>query len=235
MKVHRLILIAVLLPGVAFCQNASKSEGGFYPQGYVRGLMNSSPGKPVEIDGQQDNEENYKEKEDLPISQPLSEIPVAVPQKAERPSDARAGVKVKSIGAIFSTGTAGRMQSDMQILLSATKEINVTAGHIFYIMAQFPDFSNGRELFKPALDIGGDVHIRLSLPAEYSQVKSTPTWIISTVKGDVLLEGVLDPLQYFNSKGEFVEPESNQAVMAQPKIPISDPEAATLNDPQKNS
>lgn len=54
--------------------------------------------------------------------------------------------------------------------------------------------------------IGKSLRIEKEIPPEYAMVDTSPTWIIGTKQGTVILEAVGRPLSaYFNKKGQFVD------------------------------
>lgn len=54
---------------------------------------------------------------------------------------------------------------------------------------------------------GGKVKRVESLPEKYKQAKRSPTWIIGTPKGEILLDGIPSIEPYINDRDEFVVPQ----------------------------
>ncbi len=153
---------------------------------------------------------------------PQSEEPkTPEPLDAKLDSQQRSGVKVRKIGAIFGTSSNESMAEDLRLLSKLTSELSVPFGEVYFILTAIPK-NLGMETFEPLKGKGVDVHLKLKVPPEYKNVSSTPTWIISTAKGDVLLEGTRAPADFFNSHGEFVEPVD--------KIQKSNDQAGELKD-----
>lgn len=130
----------------------------------------------------------------------------AQPTKIEQILEDKPGVKVRSLGAILALSNAQSMDKDITTLVATSTRLNVGLGHVFFVLSSFELPQLSREMLEPLKKYGADTHIRLAPPTEYKSVKKAPAWIVSTEKGDVLLEGTHEPLSFFNSRGEFVEP-----------------------------
>jgi hypothetical protein len=53
---------------------------------------------------------------------------------------------------------------------------------------------------------------RRTVPIHYAKVSRSPTWILATDRGEILLEGIEDLSSYINAQGEFVDPNATNPV-----------------------
>lgn len=213
MKRVLLIFLATIFAQQGMLQEiAAQEESNMFKEGYVKELMDDShPSAPQVEAATYNNQTETAEVKSKEPSEPIwlnsEEQPKVQPQKIKRLSEEKPGVQVRSIGAILGTSSSSNVDRDVRTLVATANQLNVSIGHVFFMVTGFQFMTAfSRDKIEPLKLRGGDPHIRISLPREYRDVKNSPAWIISTVKGDVLLEGALNPLDFFNSHGEFVEP-----------------------------
>lgn len=205
-----LILVLIIFQ-CSLCMAQQTNHAEFYPEGYVRSLMSvpqSFDQSTVDLSTGDTQQAHSKQASEPKLNGNVDSTQV---MDAKPPKDNPVGVKVKRIGALFNTENQSEMEKNLATIIATANQINVRLGQIYFIITNLPDLSNAEEWMRPAAMRGAKIHFKLSPPEEYTKVKSTPSWIISTSKGDVMLEGVLDPRSYFNSHGEFVEPETDAA------------------------
>ncbi len=189
-------------------ETSDRSE--VFREGYVRELMKpSAEGEQAEspaVDSQTDTATIETTNTKVPSGTKLSIEKVTIARS--RLTEEKAGVRVKSIGAILALSSRAGVERDVGTISALADRLSIGIGNVFFVLSGVPQPEFNRDLLDPLGQRGASIRVRFSPPREYRSVKKAPVWIISTEKGDVLLEGAEHPEEFFNSKGEFVEPES---------------------------
>lgn len=127
----------------------------------------------------------------------------ALPETEELASDP---IPITRIGAIWNSEDKEKLPELLGELNVAITEKNIRPG-IIYLVGQAIDpteyFDSGN-LFGPLFAAGGVPLSVPKVPPKYP-VTSSPTWIIETEQGSILLEGVYSLSRYVNASGEFVD------------------------------
>jgi hypothetical protein len=110
--------------------------------------------------------------------------------------------KVQSIGVIVDVNTPEHFQSVADALVEMSDANDIVLGTVWALSAtaiyMHPAYNK--------LHARGMIHNTVEkLPEKYSQVKNSPTYIIETEQGEILLEGVTKLDRYINSNGQFIE------------------------------
>jgi hypothetical protein len=120
-------------------------------------------------------------------------------------------LRVRAIGGIINSVDIPHYEKSLQQLvdLAVAKDLDVST---VYVMGNMKT-SSETELITKILGRGGVVRFVNSIPAGYD-VSYSPTWIVKTKEGEVLLEGVSGLEKYFNQRGEFLMREERGAPTA---------------------
>ncbi len=113
--------------------------------------------------------------------------------------------KILSIGLIANGMNKEHGRENFSKLLSLVKEHNLPAGDMYYLSTFQDDVMSSDDLITFYV-LGGNFELVEEVPEKY-QVSKSPTWIVETVDGEVLFEGLLDVGRYINSKGELRVPD----------------------------
>lgn len=195
-----LSMLVVAFTLIGACAFGEDDSNQFYEQNYASSPLQSEtiiPGK---------GEEHV----DLPIEKRQStkaKNPEAKPAKETNPDtvsnvmDTRKGVKVKTIGGILNARDSKHFEVELGNLLSIATQYDLDVGKI-YSLGHY-DGSNGTQMLK-VIARGGSIEITWVVPEEY-QVTRSPTWILDSEDGQIVLEAPESLKRYFNTKGEFIE------------------------------
>jgi len=111
-------------------------------------------------------------------------------------------VKVFAIGAILNSTEPTHYKDSLQELSEIALKFDLALSEIFTIgdirHIQLDPGTNMKLLAR-----GGTIGVHSEVPKKYP-VKLSPTWIVKTEKGEVLLEAAGPLNKYFNDKGEFL-------------------------------
>lgn len=148
--------------------------------------------------------------------------------------------KVISVGAVINGVNKKHLEEYVQRFQELIKDRDFPVGklkivgppeHIgkFYqYLEANPTEENLTKLFQGLLN----TEMALEVPAELN-ISSSPTWVIQTDKGTVLLEGYKDPRKFFNKKGELALPKDSPDEIASATPAITPTSEATAT-PQQN-
>ena len=117
-----------------------------------------------------------------------------------------AGKPIKSIGAIWSTANPDTLRHDLEQLGSTVSNFGIAPGLLYLVgpLIDPGDFIEGPGSFAPLLAAGALPMAVQAVPPQYPVTRS-PTWLVETTEGTILLEGVTNLSRYLNSRGEFVD------------------------------
>lgn len=129
--------------------------------------------------------------------------------------------KVLAIGGIVNALDKAHLQEKMKELAEVAERFDFDIGKIWAV-GTIPNITQTEEmLFLVARN--GVVEAAEEAPARY-KVKLSPTWIVRTPEGEILLEGTGPLAQHFNLRGEFVEkPGSTESIDHSADKPVETP------------
>jgi hypothetical protein len=159
------------------------------------------PSKPVVMDGdpqESDQEDPTKNAFDH-FDGKIQKDDIKSPSGSEMESN---GKPVFYVGAILNGLEAESFFKELEGYTTALSAKNIPSGLVYVIGSneiEVPD-----DLYSGVVNRGGAFRYGFELAKKYEQVKSTPTWIVGLADGEVLLEGLGDLKQFFNSKSEYL-------------------------------
>lgn len=129
-------------------------------------------------------------------------------------------IPVHSIGAILSS-------MDKEHFLECMKELTDVAIDTDRMIAKIYTLGDMRNLeaakgyIYKIVARSGELLVRDKVPKRYSKVTMSPTWILKTAKGEILLEATGPLAANFNSKGEFVDKNRRNQLVESNLTPIA--------------
>jgi len=117
------------------------------------------------------------------------------------------GILVNWLGLIVNTQETSNFNLSVSELLLVASQFDLAIGQVYFMghsQALLKEFKKVGSIVAR----GGVVKMLETLPEKY-QVERSPSWIVSTNKGEFVLDGVLKLNRFFNKKGEFLDPDSN--------------------------
>lgn len=159
---------------------------------------------------------------------PASDISARV-QRAKEATGAAAGEgtvaagevtrKVTRVGAILNTLSVDHFREKLNELVEVLDKYDLDGG-IIYTLGNIHNLSKVEEVSLVVVR-GAIVEAVEELPEKYEQVTLSPTWILETAEGDILLEAVGPLGNHLNSKGEFIDrramPDLDESTTLAPK------------------
>lgn len=142
----------------------------------------------------------------------MGQDPSTAPTSSATPSsvDLREGIKTEAISLIVD----GLLYDDMKKYIRLADEFslahNIPIKNIFLINSKYvaPDYKTDLYgLLMSAMARGGTFSHEEEVPPKYAAIKLSPTWIIHTVKGEIMLEGIDELNSLFNSEDLFLGPQ----------------------------
>ena len=120
------------------------------------------------------------------------------------------GIKIEAIGIIVNADDVPHFAAHLKTLTRTALKLDIPIQKTL-VMGDFLKFMRSKESRDMVGDslfwvpmLGSQLKPTRRFPKEYN-VKLSPTWILSTKKGEVLLEGVTNLKKYINSKGEYMD------------------------------
>lgn len=205
------IILTVLMAGgtrsLSAEDTASGSSQPFFPQNYVNTDQNS---KKPEIPAQRNTQ-----KSDQATARSMSgenkdglDNNSVVNQQKDNSQDRKEvelgeqAIDVETVGAIISSKDPQHLKDMLQELLDVAVKYDFALGDI-YTVGFPPDSQALKPLLIKLSAREGKIMARAEVPEKY-QVSKSPTWIVSTAAGEILLEGTGPLGANFNSKGKFL-------------------------------
>lgn len=201
----RLLLIVCFFVSTALVQEL-KEPKRIYEQGFVGGVFKQA-GKPTPKTAKNRVTTETKEQEDAHEPAGLFEPEVqATPFSADAEQEDvfgdQRGTPVVWVGAILESSDSQHLKENLEELTSLSTRFDWMLGPVLIIGV--PD----KKIVAPyVLKISarsGVLQLRPEIPEKYKAVKQSPTWIVQTAKGQVLLEAVGNIKKFFNKKGELL-------------------------------
>jgi len=193
-------VLALLLTGCLLgppAQDASGQElprsSDFFEKGHA-----GSPlvGYEVEIAGRRKRAERQS-----PQRGPSLAADASAPSPTPSPQPQPGGLKVLSIGAVINSYNEKHFNAEVDKLLKVADKYDLNVGEVFTIG---PETKENTKNDLPLLARGAVIVPQFFIPAEYD-IRVSPTWILTTSEGQILLEGVTSVERYLNMRGEFIE------------------------------
>ena len=128
-------------------------------------------------------------------------------QKRDDVPVAGKGVPVYAIGMIVNSVKSDHFDAAAKQLKTFLAAHDMRAGTIY--MVGYSDTTYASPYVLPLIAMGASFENVVEVPEQYKTALS-PTFIVSTAEGEVLLEAVGSLNQYFNGKGEYVDPKRKE-------------------------
>jgi len=111
------------------------------------------------------------------------------------------GNKIINLGLVVNGINKKHFTQVMEKFMTAVDDFDLDAGHIYFNGFYNTDDSSTT---LPLVARGASVTFHYSIPEQFN-ISLSPTWIVQTADGLILLEGIKNLNRYINKKGEFVE------------------------------
>ena len=193
----------------AFAQS-NNSSGTFFPPNYAKDPLRGGSGK------QQEQPLDASNSDDLFAPRAPSAVPTdnhqagftlmgePTPTPTPAPDEDLAAltepVAVKSIGAIINCDDQNHFAAQLTTLRDFVVQHDTSVGDV-YAVCRTPKWDT--EFLLP-LSVRGMVFRVVEEPPSQYPVNTSPTWIVTTEKGEHLLEGQPELARAFNSQGELL-------------------------------
>ena len=203
-------LLFLLLVAPALGNAEPKKHNEFFEHDYAGSVMDpKSNKKPRKRASSEDNLGITPEASSTPaikatFSAPSENEPATpspTPDENEL-KDRMEAMPVKSIGALLNAKPSEKLFNDMRQLIDISLKYNYPVGEVT-IIGSVPRSKTDMEIMGVSVR-GGKLQALTKLPHKYRQVTRSPTWILETGSGEILLEGFANPQKFLNSRGEFV-------------------------------
>ena len=187
--------LAVLLLAVSAPARAEESPTNFFPKNYVQGG-----------EAKRDQFFDWKSSEDQKGDRirPQRDSLIA-PKGAEKPRvepPQVGGEKVQTIGVALHGSDKRHAMKHLKQLLELSYSSGISIGTIAIIGDGSVLQDN---IYLAALLQRGAVISVDETPPEQYKIQYSPTWLLETDKGLILLEAVASPEGYLNARGEFID------------------------------
>lgn len=134
---------------------------------------------------------------------PASATP-AKSSKVRTPGDMAIGQKVLQIGAIIDASESKHFEMQLEKLVEIAARTEIDLGTIYRMNDEDLYLSpGGRKTAQLAWVFFAKFVSGIDLPTQYKAVKTSPTWILITKEGEILIEGTKKLEQFIDSKGRF--------------------------------
>jgi len=214
MKVKTLLLAAALTSWTTPLLNAQERGKNFFEKDFVTKQMKEESGKPpappVESQPPPVRQGTPEPKQDggfvslEPTPAPPAGTPTLPPLERFTPR------KALSITAILSADDPELFTRKLSGLSKMAQEKRLVVKRV-YVVGNAANIPVGLENLMQQDESGrllmelGEIEPAPTPPEKY-KVTTTPTWIVETEEGEVVLEGAPDLERYFNFSGQFLEP-----------------------------
>jgi hypothetical protein len=138
--------------------------------------------------------------------------------------------KVLSVGGVINAVDKAHFDEKLKELLEVVDRYDLNVGFIWAIGSVQNIMNSPNALFLVARQ--GVIEAAEEAPDHYN-IKRSPTWVLRTPKGEILLEATGPLAAHFNMKGEFVEKPNEMRVAREEDVPQPSPGAATEGENTK--
>jgi len=130
---------------------------------------------------------------------------------SEETSVVKRGEPITALGGILDAQQREHFRTELAKLIGVASDNNIVLGKVYAIgpissiidkKTKIP-FADRKEMFKFAV-MEGLLYPSEEIPERYN-IKLSPTWIIRTEKGEILLEGIGNLASFINERGEFID------------------------------
>jgi len=116
--------------------------------------------------------------------------------------DSSEGIPIQSLNAVFNVQERKHFLEHLRELKDTIVAHNIQPGTIY--MIGYPEFDEPPDDFFPIIIRGGRATGDYRIIEQY-RTNLSPTWIIRTNEGDVVLEGAPSLQKFINSKGQLIK------------------------------
>jgi len=120
---------------------------------------------------------------------------------ASEDSEIVSGSKIINIGLVVNAVNKKHFSQVMEKLMTTVDDFDLDSGHVYL---NGLTFEKDDYILTPLIARGSSMSYHFTVPEQFN-ISLSPTWIIQTAEGLILLEGVKNLNRYINKKGEFVE------------------------------
>ena len=194
------ILMGLLATEGAFAQSPDVKPKEFYEPGYVtktepkNGGFNQSLGLKTPPSPAQNSKSGSNSTGRTLEAPTLTAEPAASPQYKT--------YKVKAVSAVISSMDKTHFESGLKELIELSQRFDL-AIHDVYVPGSIENLGETSPLFFPIVARGGTISFS-NIPRRY-QVTLSPTWIIETGEGEIIMEATGPLAENFNDEGDFVD------------------------------
>lgn len=193
---------------LVFCANAfgQESQSNFFEHDFARNPLaetkaeaGSSSFEQEQQIGKLPSSQNEKGSKDSSPDKPKAFADIDTFTETLRDSP---GEKVSWIGLVIATNQKQKTELALKSLRKITRRHDLRVGQLYFIGFKNLLFEDRNLLIEFGLR-GASINVDGEVPSNLP-IKNSPTWIISTQKGETLLEGILDPTLFFNKEGHYI-------------------------------
>lgn len=212
------LILYFLTASSAWCENSNEKPKEFYSNDYASSTFQhgSSKLKDKHTKKALDKKKTTQLGEDqaapsLPDasftelkSEEKEQVPLLPIENDLTPIDFEKRLKVRSIGVILNSDDKEHALEKLRELSELATEHDWTIGAI-YALGDLANIALTKEM--RMLQVRGAMLTqRDSLPKRYEAIKLSPTWLVNTDEGEVILEATGKLKRNFNSSGEYLLP-----------------------------
>ena len=147
-------------------------------------------------------------KSEFDLFSETSKEPSQVESYQEEPKEgsllSKPGKPVLSVSAIVSSTDFKRFKSQLESMISVCETYDIPLGDLYVVGIFDVRDAELQQLLLQFTICRGDVKLVKHVPKKYPVLRS-PSWIIETGAGEILLEGVERISEYIDNQGSFIE------------------------------
>jgi len=204
--------ICLLVWGPAAYTQDFDRLGDFFDRDYAKDPLNQKPTIPgIRSPSSEDSSKKQQQVEpeyrapEFDLSMPSTMEQGLNLEVEEMPLGTGKGIPVIAVSMISDSSDLAHTFENLKIYTDFLEGLDLAAGAFF--LTYLTDFPPDAPMeWIKVLARGGIITVEPSIAEEY-QVSRSPSWIIRTKEGDIVLEGLYSIHQFFNSKGEFLDNE----------------------------
>lgn len=196
---HTFLKMASKLSVIFFILSASpvgaesKDPDSFFKDGFVSGILTEkkhsvvSPKKSKKKNAVVQEGREAAEKDVSPLG--------AVPE-------IQSGTPVRGISAVIETRDKKHAEQMMNSLKNLVLETLIPVREVYLLGS-----TKGCDIKQASFVLtmaGGRTFVTTALPQRLASIERSPSWIVSTSEGEILLEGIENISDYISTKGEFI-------------------------------
>jgi hypothetical protein len=191
-----LLVLAVLsLTSPGFCQD----NGDFFEKNYAANPLDQKSASSVDSQSDVKPPDQTVKTEPKLVQEEKSFNEVDTSVETLRTD---AGQRINWIGLIVSIKNGSLLDKSFSTLQKITRRHDLSIGPI-YLLGIPTELSKHSALLSEVAIRGGSLNLQENPPKEFPVTKS-PSWIISVEKGEILLDGIIDPTLFFNDQGHYI-------------------------------